>query len=214
MIKVLLVDDHDLVRTGIRLVLEDTDGIEVCAEAGTGEEGVTLVRSKKPDVVLMDVNMPGIGGLEATRQVDRMPGKPRVIAVSMHTDGVYPRKLLEAGASGYLTKGASADEVVLAIRTVNRGQRYISREVAQAMALASVEGRDDPVLSLSQRELQVMRLVTQGMNNNEIAENLFLSPKTVSTYRSRLFTKLDVSSNVELTHLAYRHGIIDSAETE
>lgn len=211
MIKVLLVDDHDLVRTGLRKLLEDDVVIDVCGEAGTGEQAIAMVRDLAPDVVLMDVNMPGIGGLEATRQISRMPGRSRVIVISMHTDGVYPKKLLEAGATGYLTKGCSFDEVISAVKTVAAGHPYISRDVAQTLVMERLNHQEDPADTLSQRELQVMRMVTQGCSNQQISERLHLSPKTVSTYRSRIYTKLGVNSDVELTHLAYRHGIIDPA---
>jgi len=214
MVSVLLVDDHDLVRTGIRRLLEDTEGIRVVAEARSGEEAVAMVQSAKPDVVLMDVNMPGMGGLEATRKLLRLDPTLKIIVVSVHTDGLVPKRILEAGAVGYLTKGCSAEEVILALRTVQRGQRYISREVAQSLALDTVGPGGSGLESLSQRELQVLLMVTQGHSVQEISESLFLSPKTVSTYRSRIFKKLDVHSDVELTHLALKHGIIESGTTE
>lgn len=214
MISVLLVDDHDLVRTGLKRILEDTAGIEVVGDVASGEDAVAQTRKLSPDIVLMDVNMPGIGGLEATRQIIKLHNGSRVICVSMHMDGVFPRKLLEAGASGYLTKGCSEEEIIQAIQDVNHGQRYISRDVAQLMAIESVDGKDKGMENLSQRELQVMRMATKGMSNNEISEALHLSPKTVSTYRTRLFTKLGVNSTVELTHLAYKMGIISSSEID
>ena len=209
MVRVLLVDDHDLVRTGIRRLLEDNEGIEVVAEARSGEEALSAVQTADPEVVLMDVNMPGMGGLEATRKLLRIKPDLKIIVLSVHVDGLVPRRLLEAGAVGYLTKGCSAEEVVLAVRTVRRGQRYISREVAQNLALNNVTGQGGGLDALSQRELQVLLMITQGRSIQEISDALFLSPKTVSTYRSRIFKKLAVDSDVELTHLALRYGIIE-----
>ena len=214
MVRVLLVDDHDLVRTGIRRLLEDNEGIEVVGEARNGEEALSAAQSTEPEIVLMDVNMPGMGGLEATRKLLRINPDLKVIVVSVHTDGLVPKRLLEAGAVGYLTKGCSADEVVLAVRTVKRGQPYISREVAQNLALNTMTGTGNGLEALSQRELQVLLMITQGRNIQEISDLLFLSPKTVSTYRSRIFKKLGVDSDVELTHLALRHGIIEPGATD
>lgn len=209
MIRVLLVDDHDLVRTGIRRLLEDTEGINVVGEARTGEEALTVAERSRPEVVLMDVNMPGMGGLEATRKLLRINPTLRIIVVSVHVDGLVPKRVLEAGAMGYLTKGSSAEEMVLAVRTVQRGQRYISRDVAQTLALGNLAGGSSDLDTLSERELQVLLKITQGHSIQEIADTLYLSPKTVSTYRSRILKKLGVHGDVELTHLALRHGIIE-----
>ncbi|MCK4743707.1 MAG: UvrY/SirA/GacA family response regulator transcription factor [Sulfuriflexus sp.] len=214
-IKVLLVDDHELVRTGIRRLLDDFDDIEVIAEAETGEEGIKLVREIRPQVVLMDVNMPGIGGLEATRKLTQIDPDVKVIVVTIHLDEPFPTRLLQAGASGYLTKGCAVSEIVDAIRQVSKGKRFIGSDVAQQLAMTMLPGSDkSPFDALSQRELQVMLMVTQGQKIQEIADKLCLSPKTVSTYRYRLFEKLDVKSDVELTHLAMRHGMIDENHTK
>ena len=211
-ISVLLVDDHELVRTGIRRLLEDFDDIEIMAEAENGEEAISLVRQNKPDVILMDVNMPGIGGLEATRKLLQIYNDMKIIAVTIHVEEPFPTRLLKAGAAGYLTKGCAVAEIVDAIRTVNKGKRFIGSDVAQQLALNMLPGNDkSPFEALSQRELQVMLMVTQGQKIQEIAEMLCLSPKTVSTYRYRLFEKLDVKSDVELTHLAMRHGMMDDS---
>jgi len=209
-VKVLLVDDHELVRTGIRRLLDDFDDIEVIAEAESGEEAITLVRKLRPQVVLMDVNMPGIGGLEATRKLTQIDVNVKVIVVTIHLDEPFPTRLLQAGASGYLTKGCAVSEIVEAIRQVGKGKRFIGSDVAQQLAMTMLPGSDkSPFDALSQRELQVMLMVTQGQKIQEIADKLCLSPKTVSTYRYRLFEKLEVKSDVELTHLAMRHGMID-----
>lgn len=212
MIRVLLVDDHALVRSGIRRILDDTRGIKVVAEASTGEEAIDQVREHQPDVVLMDVNMPGIGGLEATRKLMQSHQGLRVIVVTIHVDEPYPTRLLEAGASGYLTKGCGVDEIVTAIRAVDQGDRYIGADIARQLALSMLPGGErSPFDKLSQREMQVMLMVTQGHNIQDISDRLCLSPKTVSTYRYRLYEKLGVSNDVELTHLAMRHGMIEGS---
>ncbi len=214
MIKVLLVDDHELVRTGIRRLLDDTSGIKVVGEADSGEEAFLQVRKLKPDVVLMDVNMPGIGGLEATRKLMQLDPSLKVIIVTIHTEEPFPTRLLEAGASGYLTKDCGINEIVNAIRAVIEGERYIGAEIAQQMALTMMPGAtNSPFQILSQREMQVMMMVTQGQNVQQISDKLCLSPKTISTYRHRLFEKLNVDNDVELTRLAIRHGILETGES-
>ena len=210
MIQVLIVDDHELVRTGIKRILEDTGEIRVVAEASTGEEALQLARQHEPDVVLMDVNMPGIGGLEATRKIIQSQPDLRVIVVTIHVDEPYPTRLLEAGASGYLTKGCAVGEIVDAIQSVHRGERYIGADIARQLALSMLPGGErSPFDKLSQREMQVMLMVTQGHSIQDISDRLCLSPKTVSTYRYRLYEKLGVDNDVELTHLAMRHGMVE-----
>lgn len=213
MINVVLVDDHQLVRSGIRRLLEDVEQISVGGEAASGEEALKLVKEIRPDVVLMDVNMPGIGGLEATRKLLRVDENLRIIALTVHVDEPYPTRLLEAGALGYLTKGCNAEEIVAAIKTVNRGERYIGADIARQMALAGLSGMTkNPFDRLSQREVQVMMMITNGHRVQEISDVLCLSPKTVSTYRYRLYEKLGVDNDVELTHMAIRHDMIDQLQ--
>ena len=213
MIKVLVVDDHDLVRTGIRRMLEDIAGFKVTGEARSGEEGVRLAREIRPDVVLMDVKMRGIGGLEATKKLIRFDPDIKVLIVTVCDDDLFPAKLLQAGASGYITKDASMDEMVQAIRAVHSGQRYISPAIAQQLAFKHVTDKDEsPFSTLSERELQVMMMITQGCKPQEISEKLNLSPKTVNSYRYRIFEKLRVKNDVELTLLAIRHGLVDSTK--
>jgi two-component system invasion response regulator UvrY len=209
MIRVLLVDDHALVRTGIRRILELGGGIEVVGEARSGEEAVSLVPQLRPDVVLMDVTMPGMGGLEATHKLLRRDPSLRVAVVTVHESGPYPRRFLEAGALGYLHKGCDAEECQRAIRQVAAGQPYISQQVAQHLVLAR-GGPEDAFADLSDQEFEVLLRMTSGYTTEETANALFLSPKTVATYRSRIFRKLGVRSVVELTHLALRRGLIDS----
>lgn len=211
MINVFLVDDHELVRTGIRRLLEDVRGLKVVGEADSGETAVQWCRSNDTDIVLMDMNMPGIGGIEATRRILRLNPDVKVIVISIHGEEPYPTKVMQAGAAGYLTKGAAPLEMINAIRQVKSGQRYLSPEIAQQMALSQFRpAQDNPFQTLSERELQIMMMITTGQKVNDISEQLSLSPKTVNSYRYRLFAKLEVSGDVELTHLAIRHGILDT----
>ena len=209
MINVMLVDDHGLVRKGIRRLLDDVCGIKVVAEAADGEQAITLVRKKQPDVILMDVSMPGIGGLEATRKITRSLPEVKIIAVTIHDDAPFPARLLEAGAAGYITKGCDVEEIIKAIQSVHGGNQYITPGVAQKLALSFINhGNKSATEELTQREMQVMLMIVKGESNKLISTKLCLSPKTTSTYRYRLFEKLGVENNVELTRFAIRHGLI------
>lgn len=211
MINVLLVDDHDLIRAGIKKILDDVSGIKVIGEASSGEDAVKMARKSRPNVVLMDVKMPGIGGFEATRKLLRIDSDIKVLVLTICDNDLYPARLLQAGAAGYITKGASMDEMVRAIKTVHAGQRYISTDIANRLAFRHVTDKDiSPFESLSERELQVMMMITRGTNVQFIAESLCLSTKTVNSYRYRIFSKLKVKNDVELTLLAIRHGVVDS----
>lgn len=213
MINVLLVDDHDLVRAGVSRLLSDVTGIKVIGEAGSGEEAVKMAREKHPHVVLMDVKMPGIGGLEATRKMLRNDPDVKVIALTVCGGEPFPTKLLQAGASGYLTKGAGLEEMVSAIRAVYAGKRYLGPEIAQQLALKTLNDGESLFDILSERELQVMIMITGGQSVQDISEKLCVSPKTINSYRYRIYEKLNVSSDVELTLLAIRHGILDMDNT-
>jgi two-component system invasion response regulator UvrY len=209
MVNVMIVDDHDLVRTGLKRILSDINGIGVIAEACNGEQAIEVARSKKPDVVLMDISMPGIGGLEATRRITASFPAIRIIALTVHEEIPFPTCLLEAGASGYLTKGCDVMEVINAINAVYRGQQYLTRDIAEKVAFTSLRNRNrSPLERLSDREAEVMMMIIQGIRNKDIAEMLCLSPKTTSTLRYRLHEKLGVCNDVELTRYAIRHGII------
>lgn len=208
-----MVDDHDLVRTGMKKMLDDVPGLKVVGEARTGEDAVKLGRKLKPDVVLMDVKMPGIGGYEATRKLLRADPDIKVLIVTICNNDLYPARLLQVGAAGYLTKGATMEEMVQAVRAVHAGQRYISPEIASRLAFKHVsDTNESPFDTLSERELQVLLMITMGMKVQDIAEKLCLSPKTVNSYRYRIFDKLKVKNDVELTLLAIRHGLLDSEE--
>jgi two-component system invasion response regulator UvrY len=210
-IRVLLVDDHDLIRYGLRRLLEDK-GIEVVDDASSGEQAMEKVRKHKPDVVLMDINMPGIGGYEATNRLSITHPECKIIVLTAQTEGPMPKRLLEAGAAGYLTKGCPVDTMLDAIKKVHAGHRYIEPAIAQKLALSMLPGENNPVDLLSQRELQVLMMISRGIRTNKISELLNLSPKTVSTYRKRLHEKLDVSNDVEMMHLAIKYGLLEEHE--
>jgi len=208
-IKVMLVDDHDLIRYGLRRLLEDQAGIEVVEEADSGESALDKVRSVNPDVILMDINMPGIGGFEATSRLSKTHPECKVIVLTVHSEGPLPKRILEAGAVGYLTKGCPVEEMLEAIQKVNVGQRYIAPTIAQQLALSMLPGEESLIDQLSQRELQVLIMISRGMRTKTISDKLSLSPKTISTYRKRLHEKLDVSNDVEMMHLAIKHGVLE-----
>lgn len=192
-------------------MLEDVQGVEVVAEASSGEEAIELARSLVPDVILMDVKMPGIGGIEATRKLAHSCPSSKVVAVSALDDNPFPSRLLKAGALGYITKGAELSEMVTAIKHAVAGKRYLSPSVAQQMALDSIdpEASGSPFDQLSERELQICMMVINCEKVQSISDKLCLSSKTVNSYRYRIFEKLNVTGDVELTRLAIRHGMLD-----
>lgn len=207
-----MVDDHDLVRMGISRMLGDVGDIQVVGEANSGEEALVFVRQFEVDVILMDVKMPGMGGLEATRKLLIRRPEARVIAVSALDDDLFPSRLMQAGARGYVTKGAKIEEVVKAIHTVHAGDVFISSSMASKIALRNVAGKtqsDSPFAVLSERELQTAVMIVNGSKVAEIAETLSVSPKTVNSYRYRIFEKLGINSDVELTLLAVKHQMLD-----
>lgn len=208
MIKVLIADDHHLVRTSIARMLDNEEGLQVIGEAADGEDAISLSRRLHPDIVLMDIRMPGIGGLEATRKIARGMSDIKVVVLTAYLEEIFAQRLLEAGASGFISKGSELGEMVRAIRNIHAGQRYISPEIAQRLVLSKLDAQDNPFDQLSSRELQVAMMIVNCHKVSDISDRLFLSPKTVNTYRYRIFEKLDVQSDVELTHLALRHGLI------
>lgn len=208
MIRVLLVDDHKLIRVGLRNILEAEADIDVVGEAGNGEDAVKQARELNPDVVVLDINMPGTNGIEATRKLKRLESAPRILIVSVHHQEPVPARLLEAGADGYVTKESAADEILAAVRQVHAGRRYLSADIAREMALGQLGG-GSKLAALSDREMEVLLLVAEGISLQEIADRLHVSPKTIATYRYRLFDKLEVSNDVELTRYALRHGLVE-----
>ena len=210
-IKVLIVDDHELVRHGFKSLLGSQDGIDVVDTLSSGEEAVDWCRDHDGDVdvILMDVNMPGIGGVEATHRISKIWPNIGIIIVTVHDEGPLPKKLLNGGARGYLTKGNGVEEMIAAIEDVNSGKHYIAKDIAQQLALSVLPGETNPLDLLSRREIQVLMMIAQGTKTLEISETLNLSPKTISTYRKRLHEKLDVTSDIEMLHLAMKHGVLD-----
>lgn len=215
MIKVLLVDDHDIVRLGVKRLLQDAKGIQVVGEARTGEEAIQLTKELSPDVVIMDLQMPGIGGLEATRKMLRHNPMLRILTLTVSNDEPYPSRLMQAGAAGYITKGCNAEELIKAVRTLHAGERYLSSDIAQQLALKQFSPEDSsPLDVLSERELQIMLMITQGQKVKQISEKLCLSVKTINSYRYRIFEKLKIKSDVELTLLAMRFGLLEKQPSE
>jgi len=204
----LIIDDHEIIREGIRRLLEDQAHISVLAQAASGEEAIRLAAELKPEIILMDISMPGIGGLEATHRLLQMNPKQKIIILTAHTADPFPKVLLRAGAVGYISKNSGLSEMQTAIETIHKGKAYISPDIAQKLAIAALNpSNDSPFDRLSQRELQIIMLIAQGLRTQEIAKQLCLSPKTISTYRSRLMDKLEVPSVVELMKLAEQHGL-------
>lgn len=211
MIRVYLVDDHELVRTGFKLILAKEVDIEVVGEAGSGEEALAQVRRVKPDVVLCDFHLPGISGLEVTERIVRADIGARVVILSIKVDGPIPRRLLEAGASGYLGKGCAADELLRAIRDVARGKRYLAGDIAQQLALGSLSSGASPFAALSRRELEVVMLLVQGHRMIDIGLRLSLSAKTIATHKYNALDKLGIDDLASLTRLAMQHGLVEQA---
>ncbi|WP_430389673.1 response regulator [Dyella sp. 20L07] len=210
MIKVVLIDDHELVRTGFRMILQQQPDIHISGEAGTAEEGLRLIRGRSPDIALVDVHMPGMSGIELTERVARSKMATHIIIVTVVDDARFPKRLLDAGALGYLTKGCTAEELLDAVRQVATGRRYLAPAVAQQLALATLDGEGSPFDALSSRELEVAMMLVRGKPLTMIGEQLNLSPKTVSTYKQRLMEKLQVDHVISLAHLMTIHGLLDT----
>lgn len=212
-IRVLLADDHELVRHGLSRMLEDETDIDVIAQASRGEEAVKLCESERPNVVLMDVRMPGMGGLEATRQITQSFPEIRVVAVTACNEEPFPSKLIKAGAAGFVSKGCDISEIISAIRNVMCGKHFISADIARQMALKPLQSNSEsPFDLLSDRELQICIMVINCEKAQSIASALDISAKTVNSYRYRIFEKLDIASDVELTRLAIRYGMLDAGD--
>jgi len=210
---VVVVDDHDLIRVGICRLLTDVPDITVVGQARSGEEAITLVKDLSPDIVFMDIRMPGIGGLEATRRILARQPETKVIVVSAFNDEIYPATLLKAGAYGYITKNADTEEIKTAVQTVLSGKIYVSPKLAQMLVVSGMTNNEkSPLSELSQRELQIAELITSGKRANDVAETLSISPKTINTYKYRIYDKLGVTNDVELTLAAVKYGLVDPSE--
>jgi len=206
-IRVLLADDHALMREGLCALLATTPDIEVVGEVGTGREAESRILELTPDVVLMDIAMPDLNGIEAARLIHAKCPAVRIVMLSMHASAEYVYRAFEAGASGYLLKEAAVEEVIAAVRTVHEGRRYLSPAVAESVPDLSSGHARSPVDSLSARERQVLQLVVEGKTSKEIARMINLSPKSVQTYRSRLMLKLGVNDVPSLVKFALEHGL-------
>lgn len=209
-IKVLIVDDHRLVRYAFKHLLSDHDDIQVIADVGSGEEALQFVGERMPDIVLMDINLPGISGIEALRQLRAAYPHLKIIVISYYRHYPYPRLAFESGAVGYLTKDSRPDLFLHAIRLAMTGQRYIAPSIAQDLALQkNTYRKESPLAQLSTRQLQVMQRVVTGESMQKIASELCLSKKSISSYRSQIFNKLQVETDVGLLLFAKRLGLID-----
>lgn len=205
MIRVFLLDDHALVRTGYRLILEPHVDIEVVGEAGSGEEALPLIRKLRPDVLICDLHMPGVSGLDITERLVKGQVGAKVVVVSVQTDGPMPQRLLDAGAHAYLGKACDAAELLRAIREAARGRRYLGSDIAQQLALSG--NRRSPFDSLSKREMEISLMFCQGLRAEDIARRLSLSGKTVATHKYRLFDKLGIKDTIALARMAAQHGL-------
>ncbi len=211
MIQILIVDDQELVRTGLRHILESSQSTGTIAEVSTGEEAVQLCRKFKPDVILLDISLPGLSAFESTGRLKRVRPKAGIIVLAVHAKSPYPTRLLEAGASGYLTMDCSSAELLEAVKTVAEGKRYISAEAAKQLALSILPGTaESPFDELSARELEVMLKLTEGNRIPDIASLMCLSPKTVATYKYRIYDKLGTRSEVDLMRMAMRYGLLEA----
>jgi len=208
-INVLLVDDHAVVRMGFKMLLESDADIKVVAEADSGENGVKMYMEHKPDVVVMDITMPGIGGLEATDRIIAKDSSARILVLSAHEDSVHPKRVLNAGAMGYLTKRSAAEELIKAIRMVAKRKMYLEASIAQQMAIQQLNGEKNPVDVLSDREFEVFMALAKGETTNQIAEILSLSPRTVGTHLYNIKQKLNAGNSAEIALIAMRSGLID-----
>ena len=208
-IKVLLVDDHAVVRMGFKMLLESAEDIKVIAEAESGEQGVKFYVEHQPDVVVMDITMPGIGGLEAIDRIIAKDNSAKILVLSAHEDSVHPKRVLNAGAMGYLTKRSAAEELIKAIRMVAGRKMYLEANIAQQMAIQQLNGEKNPVDVLSDREFEVFMSLAKGQTTNEIAEILSLSPRTVGTHLYNIKQKLNANNSAEIALIAMRSGLID-----
>ena len=208
-IKVLLVDDHAVVRMGFKMLLESAEDIKVIAEAESGEQGVKFYVEHQPDVVVMDITMPGIGGLEAIDRIMAKDNSAKILVLSAHEDSVHPKRVLNAGAMGYLTKRSAAEELIKAIRMVAGRKMYLEANIAQQMAIQQLNGEKNPVDVLSDREFEVFMSLAKGQTTNEIADILSLSPRTVGTHLYNIKQKLDANNSAEIALIAMRSGLID-----
>lgn len=208
-IRIMLADDHAVVRSGLRRLLEQRQELVVVAEAESGEQAYQQFSEHQPDVGVLDLSMPGMGGLEAVRRILARYPAARLLVFSMHENAAFATQALKAGARGYVAKTGAAEELVAAVQEVARGKTYISTGVAQKIAMQSLDGGNDPVSQLSAREFEVFRMVAEGLGADEVAAKLKISQKTVANYLTLIKQKLGVATPIEMLRLAMRHGVID-----
>ena len=213
-IRVLLADDHAVLRAGLRALLDAEPDLEVVGEASTGEEAITQAASLKPDVIVMDLSMPGAGGLEATRQIAGRPASPKVLVLTMHPEEDYLMPVLEAGGSGYVRKTSADEDLTRAIRTVAKDEVFLYPTSASLLLrrykVKQSGDEEDPLEQLSERERDVLGMTAEGYSSREIGEKLFISPKTVDTYRARVMEKLELTHRSELVRFALETGLLHS----
>lgn len=210
MIKILIADDHPIVRKGLKEIIEETPGMKVVDEASNGQEVLEKIFKKDINVVLLDISMPGRSGLDILRDIKRQKPKLVVLVLSMHPEEQYAVQALKEGASGYLTKESAPDELLTALRKVSSGGKYVSSSLAEKLAYAlEKDGEKPPHETLSVREYEVMCMIASGKTVNEIARELFLSPKTISTYRARILEKMRVKNNAQLVRYAIKNRLVD-----
>ncbi|MFM8454260.1 MAG: response regulator [Gammaproteobacteria bacterium] len=211
MIKILLVDDHDLVRRGLSRLLSDELGIEIIGEVASGEEAITFVRKTEPDVILMDMKMPGMGGFETLMKINKLNPAIKIVILTMCETYVLASKAMQSGAMGYLSKSSAIGEIVKAIRIAYQGRKYLGSDFAQQLALNSFNPAEkNPLEQLSERELQVLLMLSNGCKIQEISDKLFLSPKTINSYRYRIQEKFNVDSDLEVLRLAMKYGLTEA----
>ena len=208
-LNVLLVDDHSVVRMGFKMLIDSEKDMQVIAEAETGEDGIIKFQEIKPDVIVMDITMPGIGGLEAIERIIAKEKNAKILVLSAHEDSVHPKRVLSAGAIGYLTKRSAAEELINAIRTVGSGKKYIESSVAQQLAITQLSGENDPTEVLSDREFEVFISLAKGKSTNEIADTMCLSPRTVGTHLYNIKQKLNANNSAEIALIAIRCGLLE-----
>ncbi len=209
-ISVLLVDDHELVRAGFRRLLEDGDKFQVVAESGAGEQAVQDFNKYHPDVVVMDISMPGIGGVGAIERIIAREPSAKILVLSVHEDSVFTTRAMQAGALGFIPKRSAPEAMLKAVEIVAQGRTCIAPEIAQQLAMQKLTGSENPLDVLSQREFEVFRLLAEGKTVNDIADILNLSPKTVGTHHTNIKQKLNVSNSAELARLAIRSGLLEA----
>ncbi|HEX4881273.1 MAG TPA: response regulator [Porticoccaceae bacterium] len=214
LLKVLVIDDHDIVRMGICRLIEGVPGVKVVGQGSSGEQALSLTRELRPDIVFMDIRMPGMGGLEATRRLLLANPGIKVVVVTMFDDDVRPMHLLKAGAVGYITKRTSSEEMARALQTIIEGEVYVSPEIARQMLANNFKPASEstPFAALSQRELQIAQMICSGHRAGEIAAVLSISPKTINTYKYRIYDKIGVGNDVELTLAAVKARLVDPDE--